>query len=64
MGFRVLKWAIAIGLVVYFEARAPHVWWWVAGALALGLIVHLSVADEDQGVDAALGRVERSRRDS
>ena len=40
MGFRVLKWAIAIGLVAYFR-RAPHVWWWVAGALALGLIVHL-----------------------
>ena len=40
MGFRVLKWAIAIGLVVY-SGRAPYVWWRVAGALALGVIVHL-----------------------
>ena len=37
--FRVLKWTITIGLVVYFWG-APGFWWWVAGALGVALTVH------------------------
>jgi hypothetical protein len=38
--FRVLKWAIAIGLGWYLW-RDPHFWWWIGGALGLAVAVHL-----------------------
>ena len=57
--FRVLKWAIAIGVGWYLR-RDPHFWWWILAALGLAVAVHLGVADEDQTVDTGLGRVARS----
>jgi hypothetical protein len=38
--FRILKWAIAIGVSVTFW-RHQYFWWWVAGALGAGLTLHL-----------------------
>ena len=37
--FRVLKWAVIVGLAVTFW-RHPHFWWWVLGLLALALTLH------------------------
>ena len=38
--FRVLKWIVIIALAVYFWA-SPHFWLYVAGALVIGLLLHL-----------------------
>ena len=38
--FRVLKWAIAIG-VCWYLWRDPHFWWWILAALGLAVAVHL-----------------------
>jgi hypothetical protein len=38
--FRVIKWAIAITLVVYYR-HAPRFWWWVAGLFGLAVALHL-----------------------
>ena len=37
--FRVLKWAIAVGVSVLLW-RTPYFWLWMLGAPALGLTVH------------------------
>ena len=38
--FRVLKWALAIGVGWYFW-RDPHFWWWTGATLGLAVAVHL-----------------------
>ena len=37
--FRVLKWAILLGLITAFWGR-PHFWVWMAAALAVSLTLH------------------------
>jgi hypothetical protein len=37
--FRVLKWVIAFGVSVFLW-RGAYFWFWIIGALALGLTVH------------------------
>ena len=36
---RILKWLVAIAVSVYFWST-PFFWWWILGALALGVTVH------------------------
>jgi hypothetical protein len=38
--FRVLKWVIAVGVSVFLW-RGSYFWFWILGALVLGLTVHL-----------------------
>jgi hypothetical protein len=38
--FRVLKWIILVGLIVWLR-RSAHFWWWISGGFALGIAVHL-----------------------
>ena len=38
--FRMLKWAVAL-VVIITMWRSPYFWWWIAGGLAIGLTVHL-----------------------
>jgi hypothetical protein len=38
--FRVLKWAIAMGVGCYLW-RHPHFCWWMGAALGVGVAVHL-----------------------
>ena len=57
--FRVLKWAIAVGVSVLLW-RTGYFWLWILGALGLGDgSLHLAV--ENQRLDAAMGRLGRSR---
>ena len=61
--FRVLKWAIAVGVSVLVW-RTEYFWLWMLGAPGLALTVHLIwryLAVENQGLDGALGRLGRSR---
>ena len=37
--FRLLKWVIAIGISAALW-RSPFFWWWILGALGLGVSVH------------------------
>jgi hypothetical protein len=37
--FRITKWVALIGLTVALW-RTPYLWWWLGGALTLGLAVH------------------------
>ena len=37
--FRIVKWVIFIGLTVTLW-RTPQFWWWLLGALVLGVTVH------------------------
>ena len=38
--FRVLKWTVLLA-VGAFLWRGSHFWWWICGALGLGLTLHL-----------------------
>ena len=38
--FRVLKWTVVLA-VGAFLWRGSHFWWWLGGALGLGLTLHL-----------------------
>jgi hypothetical protein len=37
--FRIVKWALLLGLIAATWGR-PHFWVWMAGAIAVGLTVH------------------------
>ena len=38
--FRVVKWVILIAVTSWLW-RGPYFWWWILGAPALGVIVHM-----------------------
>jgi hypothetical protein len=38
--FRVLKWMVLVFVGAYLW-RSSHFWWWIGGALGLGVTVHL-----------------------
>jgi hypothetical protein len=37
--FRILKWVIAVAVSTLLW-RTPYFWWWIAGAIGLGVTVH------------------------
>ena len=38
--FRVVKWVVAV-VAIAMLWRSPYFWWWIAGATALSVTVHL-----------------------
>jgi hypothetical protein len=35
-----VKWVVLVALMVWLW-RSPYFWWWIGGAFALGIAVHL-----------------------
>ena len=52
--FRILKWAITIGIAVMFWCT-PYFFWWIFGAVALSLILHFFWRRKTKGWTRRLG---------